>query len=231
MYRLYNTFGMINTIFFDLDDTLYPNASGLWQAIRVRIGLYMEERLNLPQADIPGLRRFYFERYGTTLRGLQIHQQVDPLDYLAYVHDLPLQDYLTPSPQLRQMLLSLPQHRWIFTNADAAHAGRVLEALNLLDCFQGIIDILAMEFACKPEREAFEIALRIAGEPDPPGCMLIDDSPRNLLAAQNMGFATVLVGSEDSDLNSMLRVPDLQSLRSLVPELWSRNGSANEYST
>ncbi len=100
MYRLYNSSEMIDTIFFDLDDTLYPNANGLWRAIRMRIGLYMKERLNLPEGDIPGLRRFYFEKYGTTLRGLQIHKHIDPLDYLAYVHDLPLQDYLSPAPQL-----------------------------------------------------------------------------------------------------------------------------------
>jgi putative hydrolase of the HAD superfamily len=219
---------MIGTIFFDLDDTLYPNTSGLWLAIRTRIGLYMKERLNLPEEEIPGLRRFYFERYGTTLRGLQIHKHINPLDYLAYVHDLPLQTYLAPDPRLRQLLMSLPQQRWIFTNADAAHARRVLEALNLADCFYGIIDIIALEFACKPEREAFEKALEIAGETDPTRCMLIDDTPRNLVAAQSMGFATVLVGGEHASTNSMLHVPDLLSLRTVVPELWSCNGSENK---
>jgi FMN phosphatase YigB (HAD superfamily) len=46
---------MIHTIFFDLDDTIYPNSTGLWQAIRMRIGLYMKERLKLSEEDIPGL--------------------------------------------------------------------------------------------------------------------------------------------------------------------------------
>jgi putative hydrolase of the HAD superfamily len=220
---------MINTIFFDLDDTLYPNVNGLWQAIRMRIGLYMKERLNLPEEDIPGLRRFYFEKYGTTLRGLQIHKHVDPLDYLAYVHDLPLQDYLSPDPQMRQLLLSLPQQRWVFTNADAAHAGRVLKALNLADCFQGIIDIIALEFACKPEKKAFDKALHIVGETDPTRCMLIDDAQRNLVAAQKLGFAVVLVGGEHVTSNSIPHVPDLLALRSVAPELWSRNGSEDAH--
>jgi putative hydrolase of the HAD superfamily len=215
---------MIRTIFFDLDDTLYPNSTGLWQAIRMRIGLYMRERLSLPEEEILELRRFYFERYGTTLRGLQIHNRVDPLDYLAYVHDLPLQDYLSPSPQLRQLLLSLPQQRWVFTNADSAHARRVLNALNLTDCFQGIIDVLATGFICKPEPEAYQKALQIAGETDPASCMLVDDAPRNLLAAQRMGFATVLVGGEHATANSMLHVPELQFLRSVAPHLWSQRG-------
>ena len=216
---------MIDTIFFDLDNTLYPSENGLWRAIRMRIDLYMKERLNIPEQDILSLRRSYFERYGTTLRGLQIHKQVDPVDYLAYVHDLPLQDYLTPNPQLHQLLMSLPQRRWIFTNADAAHARRVLETLNLVDCFHGVIDVFAMGFACKPERRAFEKAMQIAGETDAGCCMLIDDAPRNLAAARSMGFAAILVGGEDMTTNGVLRVPDLLSLRSVVPELWSRNGS------
>jgi putative hydrolase of the HAD superfamily len=211
---------MIRTIFFDLDDTLYPNSTGLWRAIRMRINLYMKERLNLPESEIPGLRRLYFEKYGTTLRGLQIHKHVDPMDYLAFVHDLPLQDYLSPSPQLRQLLMSLPQQRWIFTNADSAHAGRVLKALDLVDCFQGIIDIIATGFTCKPEPEAFQKALQIAGESDPASCMLVDDAPRNLLAAQMMGFATLLVGGKHATANSMLHATDLLSLRSVVPQLW-----------
>jgi pyrimidine 5'-nucleotidase len=222
---------MIRTIFFDLDDTLYPNSTGLWQAIRMRISLYMKERLNLPEEEIPALRRIYFEKYGTTLRGLQIHNQVDPLDYLAYVHDLPLQDYLSPSPQLRQLLMSLPQQRWIFTNADSAHARRVLNALDLSDCFQGIIDVLATGFICKPEPEAYQKALQIAEETDPATCMLVDDASRNLLAAQKMGFATVLVGGELATANSLLHVPDLLSLPSVAPHLWSQNGSESAHST
>lgn len=215
---------MIRTIFFDLDGTLYPNSTGLWQAIRMRIGLYMKERLNLTEEEIPILRRFYFEKYGTTLRGLQIHKKVDPLDYLAYVHDLPLQDYLSPSPQLRQLLMSLPQQCWVFTNADSAHARRVLATLDLTDCFRGIIDVHATGFVCKPEPEAYQRALQIAGETDPASCMLVDDALRNLLAAQKIGFATVLVGGEHATANSMLHAPDLLSLRSVAPYLWSQRG-------
>jgi pyrimidine 5'-nucleotidase len=131
---------------------------------------------------------------------------------------------------MRQLLMSLPQRRWIFTNADSAHAGRVLKALDLVDCFQGVIDIIATGFACKPEPDAFQKALQIAGETDPTSCMLIDDAPRNLLAAQKLGLAALLVGGEHAPSNSMLHAPDLLSLRSAAPELWSQNGSEIEYS-
>ena len=103
------------TLFFDLDDTLYPNSAGLWAAIRERMSLYMIERLKLPAEEVPGLRRFYYETYGTTLRGLQKHYHIDAEDYLAFVHDLPLETYLEPDAEARPILLSLPQERWIFT--------------------------------------------------------------------------------------------------------------------
>ena len=98
-----------STLFFDLDDTLYQRGNGLWDQIRQRMSQYMHERLGLSWEEIPLIRQTYYENYGTTLRGLQQHYQVDAEEYLAYVHDLPLEHYLQPAPELRKLLLSLPQ--------------------------------------------------------------------------------------------------------------------------
>jgi pyrimidine 5'-nucleotidase len=209
------------TLFFDLDDTLYASSNGLWSAIRARMGQYMVERVGLPAEQVPALRRTYFETYGTTLRGLQKHHQVDADDYLAYVHDLPLEFYLQPAPELRAMLVSLPQTRWIFTNADAAHAARVLAILGLDGCFAGVIDVRAIQFACKPEPVAYQRALAIAGAPSPSQCVLLDDSAVNLAAARQMGFTTVWV-SQNGHLNPAAHytLPDLMALPQVLPELW-----------
>jgi putative hydrolase of the HAD superfamily len=209
------------TLFFDLDGTLYPNNTGLWDAIRVRMTQYMLERLNLPKENVPNLRRQYFERYGTTLRGLQIHHGVDANAYLAYVHDLPLEKYLRAEPRLRVMLESLPQHKWIFTNADSDHAQRVLAILELADCFSGIVDVRALEFQCKPEIQAYRMALELAGELDPQRCILIDDSPSNLAPAHEIGFTTVLVGEDENCPAADYRISHLFELPQVVPELWS----------
>ena len=112
----------IDTIFFDLDSTLYPESCGLWQAIRERIDLYLHTRMDFKPDEIPTIRHNLFINHGTTLRGLQIHYDVDPRDYLNFVHDLPVHRYLSPDPGLRRMLLSIPHRRWIFTNSDAPHA-------------------------------------------------------------------------------------------------------------
>lgn len=209
------------TLFFDLDDTIYSGSTGLWDAIRSRMSQYMVEKIGLPEVDVPALRRSYYEIYGTTLRGLQTHHQVDAEDYLAYVHNLPLEDYLQPSQKLRSMLLSLPQSCWIFTNADDEHANRVLDYLYLSDCFDGIIDVKAIDFACKPELVAYQRALTLSGNPDPQGCVLLDDAALNLITAREMGFTTVLVNSNDHFHQAAVHtIPELSVLPDVMPELW-----------
>lgn len=186
-----------STLFFDLDDTLYPNSNGLWQAIRARIQQYMIERLGIPEKDAPALREQYFKMYGTTLRGLQARHKIDTEDFLAFVHDLPLGDFLTPSPVQRDVIASLPQRKLVFTNADANHARRVLAALNLSDLFTGIVDINAVAPYCKPMPESFAIAQELADEPNPRKCVMIDDLPRTTRAALEVGMASILYGSEE----------------------------------
>jgi len=210
-----------STLFFDLDDTLYPSTSGLWEAIRERMSRYMWERLNLPKEEVPDLRKHYFDTYGTTLRGLQIHHRVDADEYLAYVHDLPLQSYIHPDPGLREMILGLSPRKWIFTNADDQHAQRVLAELDLVGCFNGIIDIRAIQFACKPEIVAYQRAMALAGVVDPTRCVLLDDSPRNLAPAREMGFFTILVGTPDPDPSASLSLSSIIELPSAMPELWN----------
>lgn len=186
------------TIFFDLDDTLYPASTGLWHAIKERMNLYMRDRMGFDPADIPRLREKYFREYGTTLRGLQANHTMDVEDFLAFVHDLPLKDYLTPNPTLRPLIASLPTRNLIFTNADVAHAHRVLAALELDDLFETIVDVNAVSPYCKPMPESFRIAMQAAGETDPARCVMIDDLPRTVRAAREFGLFGMLYGTSES---------------------------------
>lgn len=182
------------TAFFDLDDTIYPASTGLWPAIKARMNAYMHERVGIPENDIPRLREKYFMQYGTTLRGLQANHQVDVMDFLAYVHDLPLNQYLVPDPAQRSVIASLPTRNLIFTNADAPHARRVLTALNLNDLFEIVVDVNKVAPYCKPMPESFEIAMQAAGETDTARCVLIDDLARTTRAALAAGMFSILYG-------------------------------------
>jgi len=131
-----------------------------------------------------------------------------------------LESFIGPDPELRQLLLSLPQKKWIFTNADSGHARRVLDVLGLQDLFIGIVDVRAIQFACKPEAEAYDRAMRLAGEIDPHNCVMLDDSPRNLAPAHELGFFTVLVGMAEPDPAADRSVRNLTELPNTAPELW-----------
>ncbi len=221
----YNTCMPYTTLFFDLDDTLYPPTTGLWEAIRQRMTAYMQERLGIPAEQIDPLRQHYLESFGTTLRGLQHYYQVDAEDYLHFVHNLPLADFIQPNPELRRMLFSLPQKKWVFTNADDAHAQRVLKVLELEGCFQGIIDVRAMHFSNKPAPDVYLQAIQIAGETDPKNCIILDDALRNLLPAKKLGLTTILVNPDPAAANTNgstphYTIPNLLDLRKIMPELW-----------
>ena len=192
----------------------------MWGKIRQRIDLYMHERLGLSDEEIPALRHGYFVNYGTTLRGLQVNFGIDQQDYLDFVHDLPLDDYLKPEPELRQMLLSIPYRRWIFTNSDIDHAERVLNKMEIQDCFDGIVDVWALDPYCKPLPEAYQRALDLARAPDPQRCAFLDDSIRNLTPAHEAGFFTILVGENGYHPKVDRAIEDIHALREGVPELW-----------
>jgi len=194
---LYNRPMRFSTIFFDLDDTLYPSSTGLWAAIKERMNIYMRDMLQIPADEVPALREQYYKMYGTTLRGLQARHTVDVDDFLAFVHDVPLQDILTPNPLQREIIASLPQRKLVFTNADLHHAQRILAVLQLDDLFETIIDVNAVSPYCKPNPEAFAIAQELANEPDPRKCVMIDDLPRTTRAALEVGMASILYGTEE----------------------------------
>ncbi len=195
-----------STIFFDLDDTLYPHESGLWQAIRGRISLYLHEQLGFSKDEIPVIRENYFQNYGTTLRGIQANFDVDEKAYHAYVHQLPLGEYIAPDPSLRALLEHLPQRKIIFTSADATHAERVLAHLEIRDCFERIIDIYSVAPHAKPQPEAFQRALSLAAENDPTSCVMVDDFPKTTRAARDFGLFSILKGNKGTagDANAIL---------------------------
>jgi len=214
--RRYNNAMRFNTFFFDLDETLYPPATGLWTEIGNRITRYMTERLGFPPEGVVALREKYFREYGTTLLGLQANHAVDTNDYLAFVHDVPLDRYIHPDPGLRTAIADLAARKFVFTNADANHVNRVLKIVGLQDLFDGIIDVHAIAPYCKPMPEAFGMALMAAGSPRPHTCVLLDDQARITRAGRAAGMYTVLVGKDAAGEDADVALPCLSDLGDLL---------------
>jgi len=183
----------IHCLLIDLDNTLYPHANGIWAHLRDRINQFLLDEMHFPPKDVTAIRHRLWQEYGTTLRGLQVEFSVDTDAFLTFVHDIPLDKFLTPDPHLDRILKSLPQRKVIFTNANTAHAQRVTDLLGVTDHFDTVVDINATSPFCKPEVEAFHKALALIEEL-PEHCLMIDDSPANLETASALGIQTISIG-------------------------------------
>lgn len=177
---------------FDLDNTLYPTESQFLVQVERRINDYFVRSSGLEAATALSLQKTYLNDYGTSLAGLMKHYQVDPHDFLAEVHDVPL-DCLSPEPALRLGLERLEGPRLVFTNGSTAHAHRVMERLGLTDLFDGVFALEDADLIPKPDPRTFEKMLAKFGIDATTACFF-EDTPKNLAPAKAIGMTTVLIG-------------------------------------
>jgi putative hydrolase of the HAD superfamily len=214
---------MFKYLILDLDETLYPRGTGLMTEIGQRILLYMTRRMGFAPDKAAALKKDFFVQYGTTLRGLQLEYHVDPDDYLQFVHDVPLENYIAPDLALDAMLSRIRLDKVIFTNADAAHARRVMERLGVAHHFPTVVDIHAVEFYCKPNPQAYQRILDVISVPGSV-CIMVEDSARNLRPARELyGMTTILVDGEKAD-GVDYAIGDLMELEGLVHRLMAGKG-------
>lgn len=174
---------------FDLDNTLYPPSTRLFDQIDARMGAYIANLLGCDPVEAHRIQKLYFHDHGTTLSGLMHNHDVTPHDFLGYVHDIDFGP-LAAAPRLAPLLDRLPGRRIVFTNGDTPYAERVLEALGLAGSFEAIWDIHAMQYRPKPEHSAYA-GIVAALDIDPARSVFVEDMARNLSPAKAMGMQTV----------------------------------------
>jgi putative hydrolase of the HAD superfamily len=204
-------------VIFDLDNTLYQSDTGLLQALDRRIQRWTKKTLKIGPQEAVALRKAYYQRYGTTLGGLIAEHDVDIRDYLAFVHDVPVAEYLRPNPALAAMLDAVPLSKAVFTNAPAAHGRRVISALGLDGRFEHLIGIEEVEMCSKPHRLAYQRALSLIGA-EGPTCVMVEDNPANLLPAKELGMTTVLIG-ESAEYGVDFAIDNVIEVGSLIAAL------------
>lgn len=185
---------MLKCILFDLDNTLYPKSAGLFELVVERIRGYMESQMGFEKALAQKLRQEYIRKYGSTMRGLMIHHNLNADHFLDYVHDVGVEKRLSPNPALAEFLQSIRLDKCIFTSGHRPYALKVLRCLGVDQFFPRIFDITFTRFIPKPNPEAYHQVLqelRLEGR----HCMMVEDLPANLKPAKELGMATVLVGA------------------------------------
>lgn len=176
---------------FDLDNTLYPPDADLFTHIDKRMAYYISVKLNLPLEKSQKLQQAYYLKYGSSLVGLYRHHNIDPYEYLAYVHNIEM-DSLSPDPTLRRSIENLPGRKWIFTNGDRPYAEQVLERRGLTGVFEGVFDIHSSQYRPKPDPSCYQLMLE-KFQADGKKSLFIDDMACNLLPAKDQGMTTVWV--------------------------------------
>jgi len=174
---------------FDLDNTLYPAHCDLFAQIDVRMTDYVGRFLGVDPVEAKRLQKEHYRIHGTTLTGLMKLHDLDPEDYLAFVHDIDLAT-LAPDALLSDALARLPGKRFVFTNGCRNHAARVLERLGLSHLFDAIWDIRAVDYRPKPDANAYRQVLAKSGALACASAMF-DDIARNLVEAHALGLTTV----------------------------------------
>ncbi len=182
------------TWIFDLDNTLYPASCNLFAQVDEHIGAFIARFLKVDPAEAYRIQKQYFHDYGTSLRGLMLHHQVDPQSFLDFVHAIDVTS-VPPSPDLEQALGRLPGRKIVFTNGSAKHAENVLARLGVGHRFDAIFDIVAADYFPKPEPFVYDVLVRRHWI-DPKRAVMVEDLAKNLLPAHQMGMTTVLVRTE-----------------------------------
>ena len=188
----------IDTWIFDLDNTLYPARCDLFALIDAKMGTYIQQLLDCDAVEARAVQKSYFRDHGTTLSGLMAVHDIDPHDFLDYVHDIEL-DRVEHDARLVDSIARLPGRKLVFTNGDVCHAQRVLDRLGLGTTFEGIHDIHAMAYVPKPAPASYA-AMCARWQVDPARALFAEDMARNLKPAKDIGMTTLWVdnGSEQA---------------------------------
>ena len=213
---------MLRYILFDLDNTLYPKSLGIFELVIDRIRGYMESQMGFEKSLAQKLRQEYLRKYGSTMRGLMIHHNLNPDDYLEYVHDVGVEERLSPNPRLAGLLESIPVGKCIFTSGHRPHAQKVLRCLGVAKHFPQIFDITFTHFIPKPNPESYHQVLEFLGV-DGKHCMMIEDLPANLQPAKELGMTTVLVGQKADGFDGIVdfEIGDILDLRKVLKKVGS----------
>jgi putative hydrolase of the HAD superfamily len=211
--RVPREFGHVETWVFDLDNTLYPPALDLWEQIDTRMRDFISRFLSIPKDEAFKIQKHYYKTYGTSLKGLMIEHNLEPEEFLEYVHNID-RSSLVANPDLRDGIERLQGRKLILTNGTRAHAHAVLDQIGLGDLFDDVHDIISANYTPKPHLAVYDGFLEAHGVHAERAAMF-EDLARNLEAPHRLGMTTVLV------------VP--KTTETVIREQWEHEGRDEPY--
>jgi len=183
---------------FDLDNTLYHPRNAILEQIAPRMRQYVSNELNISIEESNALCDSYYQRYGGTIRGLQLHHSsLDLKRFSEFSHEVNLAQ-VEKATKLKTALQAFQKSRYVFTNSPLPYATRVLKHIDLYDCFDGIFSVELTGYKMKPDPHAFNTIcdhFNFKAE----DAVFYDDQLSNIATAKSLGMSTVLVNRADMD--------------------------------
>jgi len=179
----------IKNILFDCDGVLYKDLEAVFGQVSKRMTNYISKKLNLDIKKAKELQTNYFHKYNTSLNGLMIHHDIEPKDFLKYVHDIDL-NFMKKDLVLREELKNLNLKKFVFTNGSKEHVENITKHLGIDDQFHDIFDIVDAKYNPKPEAKAFDLMVDKFNI-DPKETIYIEDIAKNLSIGKIRGSTTV----------------------------------------
>lgn len=139
----------IDSWVFDLDNTLYSPEEEIFSQIDKKMTEFIISKFNVDEEEAFNIQKKYFLEYGTTLSGLMKRKNIDPDEFLEFVHDINL-EILKPNNKLTSIIEKLPGDKFVFTNGSKKHAENVIQQLQMNKVFDDIFDIKDSNFIPKP---------------------------------------------------------------------------------
>ena len=196
----------IKNILFDCDGVLYSDLEAVFGQVSRKMTEYISSKLNVDLKKAKELQTNYFHKYNTSLNGLMIHHEIDPKEFLDFVHDIDL-SFLEKDTALRYELENLNLRKFVFTNGSQNHVKHITTTLGIDDQFEGIFDIVDAEYHPKPEAKAFDLMIE-KFKINPKETLYIEDIAKNLSIGKERGATTAWLindeywGKKESDKGS-----------------------------
>jgi putative hydrolase of the HAD superfamily len=186
----------IKNILFDCDGVLYQDLEAVFGQVSRKMTEYISNKLNVDLKKAKELQTNYFHKYNTSLNGLMIHHEIDPKEFLDFVHDIDL-SFLEKDTALRHELENINLRKFVFTNGSHDHVKHITTTLGIDDQFEGIFDIVDAEYHPKPEAKAFDLMIE-KFKIDPKETLYIEDIAKNLSIGKERGTITAwLINDEE----------------------------------
>ena len=181
---------------FDLDNTLYSGQTKVFSEVDKKMSAFISEKMNVDLIKAKEIQKKYFYEYGTTLSGLMKQDNIDPHDFLEFVHDIDI-SWLPKDLKLREELIKIEEKKYIFTNGSHAHVENVTKQLGIDGLFDGAFDIVDANFVPKPHIDPYQKIIKKFNL-DPKKSILIEDIAHNLEQAKNLGMKTCWLENDET---------------------------------